>query len=155
MPSRFRNSPTILSLFLVLVIGVGLLIGLTVRPGEWYDSLNKPVFNPPNWVFGPAWTILYILIAIAGWRTWLSGDFKRAPGRIWVSQMILNWMWTPLFFGWHAMYYSLAVILSLLVVILCFIVVSRDGIARASFVPYALWVGFASLLNASLIWLNG
>lgn len=76
-----RSGP-ILLLFLVVVIGVGLTIGLTIRPGEWYTSLIKPPFNPPNWIFGPAWTILYILIAIAGWRTWtiegisVSGDVR-------------------------------------------------------------------------------
>src|SRR6478752_4869583 len=59
-----------LGIFILIVVGMGALIGLMIQPGEWYASLTKPPFNPPNWVFGPAWTILYILIAIAGWKIW-------------------------------------------------------------------------------------
>jgi tryptophan-rich sensory protein len=144
-----------LLLFLLVVIGVGLAIGLTIRPGAWYASLNKPSFNPPNWIFGPAWTMLYILIAIAGWRTWQLDGWSGWPVRLWAGQMMLNWLWTPLFFGAHAMSLGLVVIICLLLTILGFIGVSRDAIARICFIPYALWVGFASLLNASLLSLNG
>lgn len=56
--------------FLVLVVGGGVAIGFTTAPGDWYAGLVKPSFNPPNWIFGPVWTVLYVLIAIAGWRTW-------------------------------------------------------------------------------------
>ena len=59
-----------LAVFIVVVFGGGLLIGLVAQPGEWYAALTKPPFNPPNWIFGPVWSILYILIAIAGWRIW-------------------------------------------------------------------------------------
>ena len=67
--------PLVLLGFMVLVVGGGLLIGLLNIPGPWYQALQKPWFNPPNWLFGPAWTFLYVLIAIAGWRVWL-----REPG---------------------------------------------------------------------------
>lgn len=144
-----------LFLFLVVVIGAGLAIGLTIRPGSWYGSLNKPSFNPPNWIFGPTWTVLYVLIAIAGWRTWRRDRFSGWPMRMWVGQMILNWLWTPLFFGAHQMLAGLAVIICLLFAVVGFIAVSRDTLARLCFLPYALWVGFASLLNAALLSLNG
>ncbi|UVC12604.1 tryptophan-rich sensory protein (plasmid) [Rhizobium sp. TH2] len=149
-PAQLR----ILVLFLLVVIGVGIGIGLAIQPGTWYAALRKPSFNPPNWIFGPAWTALYVLIAIAGWRTWrLEGHSSRSM-RFWTIQMLLNWIWTPLFFGAHQMMAGLVVIVVLLLAILLFIVTTRDTVARLCFVPYALWVGFASLLNASLLWLN-
>ena len=65
-----KNRPLTLILFLALVLGGGLALGALTVTGGWYETLVKPPFNPPNWAFGPAWTILYVLIAIAGWRTW-------------------------------------------------------------------------------------
>ncbi|NKM59382.1 tryptophan-rich sensory protein [Rhizobium anhuiense] len=155
MTSNRTTSAMMLCLFLLVVIGVGLVIGLTIQPGAWYASLNKPFFNPPNWIFGPAWTMLYILIAFAGWRTWLTEGAKGRTMTVWGGQMVLNWLWTPLFFGAHAMSLGLAIILCLLIFIVGFIAIARDRVARLCFFPYALWVGFASVLNASLIWLNG
>lgn len=80
-----------LVVFLLLVLGGGLLIGYATLPGAWYASLVKPPFNPPNWVFGPVWSLLYILIAIAGWRTW-----RLQPGsgamRAWAAQLVLNFL---------------------------------------------------------------
>ena len=75
--------------------------------------------------------------------------------RVWAAQMLLNWIWTPLFFGAHQMAAGLVTIIVLLISILLFTATSRDTIARLCFLPYALWVGFATLLNASLLWLNG
>ncbi len=155
MTSRSFTSLPVLAFFLVLVVGVGPVIGLTVGPGEWYSSLNKPFFNPPNWIFAPVWTILYVLIAVAAWRTWLTSEFEGSLGLIWAGQMALNWLWTPLFLGVHFLSLSLVVILFLLALIVYFIAVCNDVAARVCFVPYALWVGFACLLNSSLLWLNG
>src|SRR5690349_364877 len=124
MPTSRSLQMKMLCVFLIVVIGVGLAIGLTIRPGAWYASLNKPSFNPPNWIFGPAWTILYILIAVAGWRTWRLDGFSGWPMRIWACQMILNWLWTPLFFGAHQMAAALVVIACLLPAIVLFIALS-------------------------------
>jgi benzodiazapine receptor len=144
-----------LGIFLVLTVGVGVIIGLTNQPGLWYEELVKPPFNPPNWVFGPVWTVLYVLIAIAGWRAWESGASSK-PMILWWVQMALNFLWTPIFFGLQQMGLALAVVLGLLVVILAFIAVNwnRDRFAAWLFIPYAAWVAFASLLNGSLLWLN-
>jgi hypothetical protein len=71
-----------LPLFLALVVGGGLAIGYFTAPGEWYAQLEKPGFNPPGWVFGPVWTVLYVLIAIAGWRVWRRDSAGR-PMRLW------------------------------------------------------------------------
>lgn len=152
--TKSMNDKVVLGFFLVAVVGIGALIGLLIQPGEWYASLTKPSFNPPNRVFGPAWTTLYILIAIAGWRTWRDEGFSGPHMNIWYGQMVLNWLWTPVFFGLHAMALGLAIILGMLAMILYFIIRTRDLVARLCFIPYAAWVAFASTLNASLLLLN-
>ncbi|MES0004715.1 MULTISPECIES: TspO/MBR family protein [unclassified Mesorhizobium] len=144
-----------LLLFLILVLGGGLLIGYATLPGEWYASLAKPPFNPPNWVFAPAWTLLYVLIAVAGWRTW-ERERAGAAMKIWALQLVLNFAWSPTFFGAKLVGPALVVILALLASIALFIatVWNRDRVSGWLFAPYALWVAFATLLNASLLLLN-
>lgn len=145
----------LLAAFLVVVIGVGSFIGTQTAPGVWYASLDKPPFNPPNWVFGPVWFVLYVLIAIAGWRTFLRGAASRGMG-LWVGQMVLNWAWSPAFFLAENLWAAFAIIIPMLGLILAFIV-ERWNVDRAAalmFMPYAAWVSFASLLNLSLAILN-
>jgi translocator protein len=144
-----------LALFLALVLGGGLVMGFLTAPGAWYAQLAKPSFNPPGWVFGPAWTALYVLIAIAGWRVW-HRDRTGWPMKLWWAQLALNFLWTPVFFSAHQIGLALAIILALLVAILGFIVSAwrEDRIAAWLFVPYAAWVAFASTLNASIFALN-
>lgn len=144
-----------LAAFLALVLGGGLVIGFLTAPGEWYAQLAKPDFNPPGWVFGPAWTALYILIAIAGWRVWQS-DRAGWPMKLWWAQLALNFLWTPVFFSAHQIGLALGVILVLLATILSFIAMTwrQDRAASWLFVPYAAWVAFASILNGSIVALN-
>jgi tryptophan-rich sensory protein len=144
-----------LAVFFTLVLGGGLVIGFLTAPGDWYALLAKPSFNPPGWVFGPAWTVLYILIAIAGWRVW-NRDRSGWSMKLWWAQLALNFLWTPIFFSAHQIGLAFAVILVLLVVILSFIVTSwrQDRAASWMFVPYAAWVAFASTLNGSIFALN-
>lgn len=144
-----------LILFLALMLVGGTAIGFATMPGEWYAALEKPSFNPPNWIFGPVWTTLYVLIAIAGWRTWRSARDSLAM-KLWWMQVVLNFAWSPVFFGAHQIGAALAIILALLVTILAFITTAwrRDRIAAILFAPYAAWVGFASLLNGSIFALN-
>lgn len=82
--------------FVVVVVAVGALIGVNNVPGEWYQSLQKPFFNPPNWIFGPVWTALYVLIGIAGARTWIRKPMGTRM-RLWFTQMVLNFLWSPIF----------------------------------------------------------
>ena len=140
--------------FIILVLGIGILIGFINLPGAWYQSLAKPPFNPPNWLFGPAWSILYILIGIAGARTWLS--VPAGGMQLWFGQMLLNYLWSPLFFGIEKPLLALVVIVALLLSILAFIANrwNRDRTAAWLFIPYAAWVAFATLLNASIAYLN-
>lgn len=141
--------------FIAAVVGLGILSGLSNMPGEWYRSLEKPFFNPPAWIFAPVWTVLYVLIGIAGARVWLKAPASAAM-QIWFAQIALNMMWSPAFFGLEAPGLALLVILGLLVTIIGFIWQAGpiDRVARLLFFPYLAWVGFATLLNASLFLMN-
>lgn len=155
--SDIRNPRAIglLVLFLAVVIGVGAVIGINTAPGEWYAGLNKPPFNPPNWIFGPVWFTLYVLIAVAGWRTFMT-EPNGAGMKLWYAQMVLNWMWSPVWFALHLIWPAFFVILLIDGAVLAFIANrwSRDRAAALMFVPYAAWVLFASLLNLSIAILN-
>lgn len=145
----------LLGIFLAVVIGVGAAIGLMTAPGEWYDSLQKPPFNPPSWIFGPVWTTLYVLIAIAGWRTFLAESNGTAM-KLWYAQMALNWIWSPVFFALHGLWPAFIIIIAMWAMIAAFIANrwTRDRISAWLFVPYIAWVSFATLLNLSLAILN-
>lgn len=144
-----------LLVFVVAVVGSGWLIGATNLPGEWYAGLAKPDLVPPNWAFPVAWTILYIMIAVAGWRT-----YRRAPsGRamlVWTVQLALNFIWSPVMFTMHQIGAALVILIGLFVAIVTYIglELSRDRLAAALFVPYAAWVAFAGVLNAAIWRLN-
>lgn len=131
---------------------------LSVAPGDWYAGIQKPWFNPPNWVFGPVWTILYVLMGVAAWLVWRNGEAHnlRLPLALFGLQLFLNALWTPLFFGLQRPDLALVNILVLWVAIaatgIAFYPISRT--AAFLFLPYWLWVSFAALLNASLWWLN-
>src|SRR6218665_1348170 len=111
----------LLAAFLAIVIGVGALIGVSTAPGEWYAALRKPPFNPPNWLFGPVWFALYVLIAIAGWRTFLQQPNGPAM-KLWYGQMALNWMWSPVWFSLHWLWPAFIVIVGIFALIVAFIV---------------------------------
>lgn len=144
-----------LLLFLVLTVGGGALIGASNSPGAWYQALEKPVFNPPDAVFAPVWTALYVLIGFAGWRIWSAARTGGAMTAWWV-QLGLNFLWSPVFFTLHRPGAALAVILALSAAILAFVVLAwnRDRLAALLFVPYLAWVAFATALNASIVMLN-
>jgi tryptophan-rich sensory protein len=152
---EFMNHRLSLILFTVLVVGGGLGIGFLTAPGDWYAQLKKPPFTPPGWIFGPTWTVLYVLIGGTGWWLW-----QRAHGewlmKLWWTQLALNFMWSPVFFGLREIGRGLAVILLLLVVILVFIATAwqRHHAAAWLFVPYAAWVAFASVLNGWIFAFN-
>ena len=144
-----------LALFILLVLGGGSLIGYYNLPGEWYAGLVKPSFNPPNWIFGPVWSILYVMIAVAGWRLW--EHHRSSPSMtIWWAQLALNFLWSPAFFGMQNSGLALVIVIAMLALIYTFIARTwnLDRVAAWLFVPYAAWVSFATLLNASVWWLN-
>jgi benzodiazapine receptor len=141
--------------FLVLTVGGGLLIGFVTRPDEWYITLSKPWFTPPNSVFGPVWTLLYLMVAIAGWRTFMLHP-PGGPTTVWTIALVLNFAWSPVFFRLRSPLAALFVIMVLFAAIIAFIALSwpRDALSAFLFAPYAAWVFFATILNAAIWRLN-
>lgn len=146
---------------------------------SWYGRLEKPVFNPPNWVnfhefsfkrsnftivhfqvFFPAWTILYIAMGFASFRVWYKGGGFTGKAKIplifYVIQLIINWIWTPVFFGAQALGWAFVVIVTMWVFIVAttWLFFRVDLIAGFCMLPYIAWVTFASVLNFSLWYLN-
>lgn len=135
----------------------GLLTISSVR--TWYPGLAKPAFNPPNWLFGPVWSILFIAIGIAAYRIWIKrtqiAHFPRTIA-IYAIQLILNLCWSYLFFYHHLLGAALFEIVALLIAILVngLIFYKIDKIAGLIFIPYFLWVSFATLLTYNIYILN-
>ncbi len=155
-----------LIVFLVLsyaVAGVGVLATIPNIPG-WYSAAVKPAWTPPNALFGPVWTVLYALIAVAAWLVWRTGAQRRRPATIaYAVQLGLNLIWTPVFFagypvaGVAALWVGLGIIVVLDAAIVVEIVLSarRSRVAAWLLVPYLLWCLYATTLNAGLAALNG
>jgi translocator protein len=146
------------SLFVfLLVVAAAAAVGGYFPPGPWYASLSKPAWTPPNWIFAPVWTLLYIGIAVAGWMVWRRNGSRVGPSlALWGAQLVLNAAWSWFFFGEHRPGVALADIGALLACIIAFIVVTYGACRPAAylFVPYALWVAFATALNHALWRLN-
>jgi translocator protein len=144
-----------LACFLILTLGGGFLIGLWFRPDEWYAKLTKPWFTPPDNTFAPVWSLLYIVIAFVGWRTFARDSFGAAM-IVWIIALALNFLWSPIFFGVHRPAAALAVIVGLLAMILVFVGLSwpYDKLSALLFTPYGGWVAFAAMLNAGICKLN-
>jgi tryptophan-rich sensory protein len=132
--------------------------GALFMPGEWYAALKKPAWNPPGWVFGPVWTTLYAAMAVAAWLVWRCGGFRaqRLPLGLFVAQLALNALWTPVFFGLRNPGLALVDIallwLSVLATAVAFWRVHRP--AAALLTPYLAWVSFAGFLNFTIWQLN-
>lgn len=151
-------------LALVGFVGICLLvsaIGGAVTANSvdtWYQAINKPRFNPPEWVFAPVWTALYILMAIAGWRIWRSHRYQARSIALFVYciQLVLNLAWSFLFFGLQRIDLALIQIAILLLAIIftAYLFWKIDRYAGAILIPYAVWVAFASTLNLEIWRLN-
>ncbi len=158
MATNERTRAGVALLGWVLLTFCAPLFGTMAGPGEWYESLNKPSWNPPGWLFGPVWTVLYLMMAVAAWRVWRRGGW--APQgralRWYLLQLLLNAAWTPVFFGLKNPGLGLVVILLLWLAI--FLTQRQfakvDRIAAVLLVPYGFWVSFATVLNATLWRLN-
>lgn len=147
-----RSRPGLLP-FLLIVAAVA-MSGAAFQPGTWYASLTKPFWTPPDWLFPPVWTLLYIMIAIAG-RAIFSLSERRLR-LLWIIQLALNALWSYLFFGLHLFVAGLVDILALLGCIGAILLFSRPVSPTVSWLmaPYFVWVAYATTLNAGLLALN-
>jgi tryptophan-rich sensory protein len=141
--------------FITACVAIGALSSLANTPGDWYQSLNKPFFQPPNWIFAPVWAGLYVMIGIALALTWFDEN-NRGRLAIFALQAILNISWSPAFFGLKSPTLGLLIIVPMLISIVVFIGMSWRPNRQAAllFVPYALWVAFAAALNLSIVLMN-
>jgi len=121
---------------------------------DWYVALPKPRWNPPNWVFGPVWTVLYFAMAVSAWLVWRARDeHEVTPALVWfAAQLVLNVAWSVVFFGLRAPKAGLAVIVGLWLAILGTIAafLPLSTAAGVILVPYLLWVTFATALNGAI-----
>lgn len=149
---------------IVSVIGCE-LVGILGTPftisaiPTWYATLNKPFFAPPNWIFGPVWTLLYFLMGVAFYLIWKQGWKKKrvkTASMYFLSQLALNFIWSPIFFGLRAPLLGLIVIALMwaLIVITMKKFYPLSRLAFCLLVPYLLWVSFATMLNAAIVVLN-
>ena len=133
-------------------------VGALFMPGSWYETLVKPAWTPPNWLFGPVWTALYIMIAVSGWLIWRQAETShvRLALIVFAAQLALNSLWSWLFFGLQRPDLALIDILLLEGAIAWMIVLfwPLSRLAGALLIPYLIWVSFATLLNAALWRLN-
>ncbi len=135
----------------------GIITATSVR--DWYAALTKPPGTPPNWLFGPVWTILYAMIGTAFALVWHRGEKgpqQRKAITLFTTQLLLNLAWTPVFFGAHQLGAALVIIISLAATIIATILAFRpiDRLASRLLIPYLIWVSYATYLNAGYWFLN-
>lgn len=147
--------------WLAVCLGVGFLGSLVTAPKipTWYAGLTKPPFSPPNWIFAPVWTSLYVLMAVAAWRVATgSADYESRKRAVlaFAGQLGLNAIWSPAFFGLESPRLALFVILALLSALAVTVMVffRIDRLAAILLLPYLAWVAFATALNAAIVVLN-
>ncbi len=124
---------------------------------DWYPTIYKPSWNPPNWIFGPVWSLLYIMIGAAFAFIWHSEkQEKRKAYRLFFIQFCLNLAWTPIFFNFHQIGFAFVEIIFMLIFIYLTIIEFYKINRKAAYllVPYAIWVSFATMLNGTIYWLN-
>lgn len=141
----------------LLCLSLGLLSGYLSQSGdtEWYRHLKKPSFNPPSWIFGPVWTVLYLMMGVALGKLWKLRELATMLLALFAIQLFLNLIWSPLFFYFHQIDLALVCLFVLWIFLLSFMGLARRvRIVYMLFAPYLLWVSFALVLNFSIYRLN-
>jgi tryptophan-rich sensory protein len=149
----------VLAGLLLVTLAVGAAGALATSSGvsTWYPTLHRPAWTPPDALFAPVWTTLYVLIAIAGWRLYLERprDDHRAR-MLWWTQLALNGLWSPMFFAAHRVGAAAAILVALWFVVTFFILITwrPERASSVLFMPYWAWITFAASLNFALWWMN-
>jgi len=154
-----NNTKRPLYLFLIATLGVGALASVFTAPAipTWYAGLVHPAIAPPNWVFAPVWTALYILMAFAAWLVWKKTGLRSVEMAAFAIQLALNFAWSVLFFGLHrigAAQVEIAV-LDLAILVTAVLFFRRDRLAGLLLLPTLAWAGFATVLTREVWRLNG
>jgi len=155
-----KNSWIKLTIWIVAfeLIGFSLSIMTVANIHSWYEGLNKSILTPPGFVFSIAWSILYVLLAIVGWMLWQQRkNIEMRPALyLYISQLLMNWAWTPLFFQLHLTGFSLLwlVILTLLTFLTIYSIKNKEKLVIYLLVPYFIWLIFATYLNYAIWLLN-
>jgi len=150
----------VLTLLVGLCLGIGMLGASLAEAsiGTWYADLIKPAFTPPDVVFGPIWTVLYILMALAAWRVWRGADWQATHGplTLFALQLALNLGWSAVFFGYQKIGAAVATIIVLDVAVLVTTLAFRtvDRMAALLMLPYLAWMLYATALNVAIWRLN-
>jgi len=157
--STAKQTAAFVVILLVCFAAAGLgSVATTPNIPTWYATLAKPSWNPPNWLFGPVWTVLYICMAVAAWLVWRQGGLRQArtPLMLFAVQLALNAAWSWIFFGFHLPGAAFIEILVLLTAIAATTIAFwfRSKAAGILMVPYLGWVAFASVLNFTIWRLN-
>jgi translocator protein len=155
-PKRAARRPLLFFILVTLIVGAGASVFTEPNIPTWYAGLVHPAFAPPNWVFAPVWTTLYVLMAVAAWRVWRVTGTKSLEMGVYAAQLFFNFSWSAIFFASHQIGLALADIGLLLLLILTATILfwRRDRIAGLLFLPYLLWTGFAAALNQAFWTLN-
>lgn len=156
------NKITKILIVVVTCLCIGYFSGIITRESiqDWYPTLIKPSFNPPNWLFAPVWSMLYAMMGVAAGLVWHRMDTDRINVRkglqFFAIQLALNFLWSYLFFGLHNPFLALVELAVLWLMIFETYIVFRkvDKIAGMLLLPYLAWVTFAGILNAAIFWLN-
>lgn len=149
------NKSVVVFALCLLAVALTAGFGSQFGPSSWYNDLVKPAWNPPNWIFGPVWSTLYLLNAIAAWRVWRVGQSRLALSA-WALHLVPNALWSYLFFGAKRIDWALVdiVLLSFSIVTVMTLFYRRDRLAAWLLAPYLAWVSFATVLNWTLFSLN-
>ncbi|MDQ7818132.1 MAG: TspO/MBR family protein [Melioribacteraceae bacterium] len=149
-----------LAISLVLPLSVGAVAGMLTSQAvpTWYASLNRPSFNPPNWVFGPVWTSLYILLGISFYLIWKENPskYRNLAIKVFSIQILLNFLWSFIFFYFNLIGVALLeiILLWISIVTMIYLFYKIKPIAAYLNIPYLLWVSFATILNSGYYFLN-
>jgi tryptophan-rich sensory protein len=155
-PKRAERRPLLFFILATLIVGAAASVFTEPNIAAWYAGLVHPSFAPPNWLFAPVWTTLYVVMAVAAWRVWRIAGTKSPEMAVYVLQLIFNFAWSAIFFAAHQIGLALVEIGLLLLLVLAATILfwRRDRLAGLLFLPYLAWTVFAAFLNHAFWGLN-